>query len=94
MSAWLRGLGAVVLVAGLTTGAWAGWHLMRDTAFVEAASAYARHPGHPLFQADYYIAAARHYGLLALAVGGVLVGLAGGSALIGIGEALRRLPRR
>lgn len=94
MSAWLRLLAVLVLVTGLTTATLAGWHAARDTAYVEAAAAYDRHPGHPLFQADYYIAAARHFGLMALAGLGLLVGLAGGSALFGLGEVLRRLPRR
>jgi hypothetical protein len=94
VSGWLRTLGLLVLAAGLVTATVAGWHLTRDVAFAEAAAAYARHPEHPLFQADYYVAAARHYGLVALVVGGLLTGLAGGSTLLGLGEALRRLPRR
>jgi hypothetical protein len=94
VSVWLRALGALTLVAGVGTAVVAGWHLTRDTAYVEAAAAYDRHPGHPLFQADYYVAAARHYGLMALIAGGLLVGLAGGSALVALGQVLHRLPRR
>ena len=94
MSAWLRAVGALILVVGLATAAVAGWLLVRDTAYVEAAAAYDRHPGHPLFQADYYVAAARHYGLMAMIASGLLVGLGGGSALLGLGQVLRRLPRR
>jgi len=94
VSTWLRALGALILLAGLATAAVAGWHLTRDTAYAEAAAAYERHPGHPLFQADYYVAAIRHYGLMALIAGGLLVGLGGGSALLGLGEILRRLARR
>ena len=94
MSRWLRALGAVLLTLGLATATVAGWYLARDTAYADAADAYSRHPGHPLFQADYYLAAATHFGLLALVVGGLLVGLAGGSALLGLGEVLRRLSRR
>ncbi len=94
MSGWLRALGAAILLVGLATAAAAGWHLARDTAYVEAAAAYERHPGHPLFQADYYVAAGRHYGLMGLIAAGLLVGLGGGSALLGLGETLRRLPRR
>jgi hypothetical protein len=90
----LRALGALVVVGGLVTATVAGWHLTRDTAYAEAVAAYQRHPGHPLFQADYYVAAVRHYGLLALACGGLLIGLAGGSTLLGLGELLRRVPRR
>jgi hypothetical protein len=94
VSGWLRALGAVVLVLGLGTAAVAGWHFTRDTQFAEILAAYERHPEHALFQADYWLAAARHYGLLALGVGGLLFGLAAGSALLGLGEVLHRLPRR
>lgn len=94
MSRWLRGLGTVVLVLGLTTAAVAGWHLTRDTVFADAAAAYARHPEHPLFEVDYYRAAAWHYGLIAFVAGGLLIGLIAGSALLGLGTVLHRLPRR
>jgi hypothetical protein len=91
---WLRALGGVVLALGLASAVLAGWFLMRDVAFAEAAAAYRRHPGHPLFQADYWVAAIRHYGLVALVAGGLLVGLIGGSALLALGQVLRRLPPR
>src|SRR5262249_40564943 len=94
VSGWLRVLGTLVLVLGPAPAAVAGWHLTRDTAFADAAAAYARHPEHPLFEADYYRAAAWHYGLIAFVVGALLIGLTAGSALLGLGEALRRLPRR
>ena len=94
MSAWLRALGALVLVLGLGTAAVAGWHFTRDTQFAEILAAYERHPEHALFQADYWIAAARHYSLLALALGSLLFGLTAGTALLGLGEVLRRVPRR
>ena len=93
MSWWLRGLGIVLLAVGLGAAAWAGQILAGDTAFAEAAEAYARHPGHPLFQADYYVAAVHYYGMLALVVGGLLVGLGGGSMLLGLSAVLRRLDR-
>lgn len=92
MSAWLRGLGIAVLALGVASAATAGWFFASDVGYGEAAAAYARHPGHPLFQADYYLAAARHWGLLALTATGLLVGLVGGSLLLGVGQALRRLP--
>jgi len=94
VSAWLRGLGALILGLGVATAMAAGWYLTRDTTYAEALAAYDRHPGHPLFQADYYVAAARHYGLMGLVVAGLLVGLGGGSALVALGQVLRRLPRR
>jgi len=94
VSVWLRTLGTLVMVVGLATAAIAGWHFTRDTQFAEVLAAYERHPEHALFQADYWIAAARHYGMLALAIVGLCFGLAAGSALMGLGEVLRRLPRR
>jgi hypothetical protein len=93
MSWWLRGLGIVLLAVGLGAAVWAGQMVAGDVAFAEAAAAYARHPGHPLFQADYYVAGVRYYGMLALVVGGLLVGLVGGSLLLGLGAVLRRLDR-
>lgn len=92
MSAWLRGLGIAVLALGVASAAASGWLFASDVGYGEASAAYARHPGHPLFQADYYLAAARHWGLLALTATGLLVGLVGGSLLIGVGQVLRRLP--
>jgi hypothetical protein len=93
MSWWLRGLGIILLAVGLGVAAWAGQMVAGDTAFAEAAAAYARHPGHPLFQADYYVAAARYYGLFALVVGGLLIGLVGGSTLVGLSAVLQRVER-
>jgi hypothetical protein len=94
VSAWLRALGVLLGLTGVVTAIVAGWYVTRDVAYAEAAAAYARHPDHPLFQADYYTAAVRHFGLLTLVGLGLVVGLAGGSALLGIAEVLRRLPRR
>lgn len=94
MERWLRVLGALVLGLGLAVAAVAGWLVVGDEHFQEAAAAYARHPGHTLFQTEYWAAAARHYGLLAAAVAGVLGGLVVGGLLLGLGETLRRLPRR
>ena len=94
MSLWLRTLGALIGLSGVLTAVLAGWHVTRDAAYAEAAAAYARHPDHPLFQADYYVAAARHFGLLTLVALGLLVGLGGGSALIALADLVRRVGRR
>jgi hypothetical protein len=94
VSGWLRALGALVLVAGLMTACVAGWHLTRDAAFAEAAAAYARHPEHPLFEAEYYRAAVWHYGLVGFVIIGIVGGLIAGSTLLGQGETMRRLPPR
>jgi len=80
-------------VLGLATAAVTGWLAAGDAHFREVAAAYARHPEHTLFQTEYWLAAVRHYGLVAAAVGGLLGGLALGGILLALGELLRRVPR-
>lgn len=94
MAGLLRVLGSLVLVVGLVTAAVAGWLVAGDAHFREVAEAYARHPEHALFQAEYWAAAARHYGLLTAMAGGLLGGLVCGGILLGLGELLRRVPKR
>jgi hypothetical protein len=94
MPAFLRTLGVIVIGVGLTLAAVASWLLAGDEHFREVAAAYARHPEHTLFQTEYWTAAARHYGLLATAAGGLLGGLSLGGMLLALGELLRRVPRR
>jgi hypothetical protein len=93
MPGLLRALGTVVIVLGLAIGGISGWLLSGDATFREVAAAYARHPEHTLFQADYWRAAARHYALLAATVGGLLGGLSLGAMLLALGELLRRVRR-
>lgn len=92
MSTWLRTLGIVVLALGIGAGSYAGTRAFGDVAFEEAAAQYVRHPDHPLFQAEYYAVAGRHYGLVVGAVGGILGGLVFGSLLLGLGTLLSRGP--
>ena len=94
MATALRALGAVLAILGLAVAAVSAVLVWRDVQFVEVAAAYARHPDHALFRAEYLSAAARHYGLLAASVGGLVGGLAGGGMLLGLGELLRRVPPR
>jgi len=94
MSAILRGLGAAVALLGVGIGLVAGWFFATDAAYHEVAAAYARHPAHALFQAEYWAASLRHWGLMVAAAGGVAAGLVFGALLLGVGEVLRRLPRR
>jgi len=91
MASMLRALGAVVLLLGLGVAAVATWSVMGDDHFQEVALAYARHPDHTLFQAEYWTAAVRHYALLATAIGGTLGGLIAGALLLGMAELLRRV---
>jgi hypothetical protein len=94
MASALRALGVLLVILGVALASVAAVLLLRDAQFAEVAEAYARHPDHALFRAEYLTAAARHYGLLVAGVGGLLAGLAGGGMLLGIGELLRRVPRR
>ena len=94
MPGFLRVLGAVVIIVGLAVAGVAGWLLAGDAHFAEVAAAYARHPEHALFQGEYWAAAARHYGLLGAAAGGLLGGLSLGGMLLALAELLRRVPRR
>jgi hypothetical protein len=93
MPGFLRVLGVAILVLGLAAAGVAGWLVAGDAHFQEVAAAYARHPEHALFQTEYWVAAARHYGLVAAALGGLLGGLALGGILLALGELLRRVPR-
>jgi hypothetical protein len=92
MATALRALGALVVVLGLALVAVSAVLLWRDQHFAEVAAAYARHPEHALFRAEYLSAAAWHYGLVTAAVVGLLGGLGGGGLLLGVGELLRRVP--
>ena len=93
MAGFLRFLGTVVILVGLATAALAAWQLLGDEHFREVAIAYARHPEHALFQTEYWAAAAKHYGLMVAAAGGLLGGLSLGGMLLALGELLRRVPR-
>lgn len=90
MTAWLRFLGILVLALGVGLGAYGGTRAVGDTAFAEIAAQHERHPEHPLFQAEYYAAAGRHYGLIAGAIGGILGGLVFGSLLLGLATLVAR----
>ena len=92
MTAWLNTLGIVVLALGVGVGTYAGALAVGDTAFAEVATQYARHPEHPLFQAEYYAAAARHYGLVGGSIGAILGGLVCGSMLLGLATLVARRP--
>ncbi len=92
MTAWLRVLGIVVLALGVGAGTYAATRAAGDPAWAEIAAQYARHPDHLSFQAEYYPAAVRHYGLIAMAVVGILGGLVFGSLLLGIATLLARPP--
>lgn len=94
MATALRALGALLVILGMIVAVVATVLVARDEQFAEIAAAYARHPDHALFRAEYLTAAARYYGLMAAGAGGLLAGLAAGAVLLGIGELLRRVSRQ
>ncbi len=94
MAGFLRLLGVAILIVGLAVAAVSAWLLAADTHFREVVAAYARHPEHPLFQGEYWVAAGRHYGLLAALLGGLLGGPSLGGILLALAELLRRVPPR
>jgi len=92
MATSLRALGILVIVLALGVAGVAAWQLAADTRFPDVVAAYGRHPDHPIFEAEYVLAAARHYGLLAAVAGSLFAGVVFGALLLGLGEVLRRLP--
>jgi hypothetical protein len=94
MATALRALGVLLVILGVVVAAVAIMLVTRDEQFAEVAAAYARHPDHALFRAEYLTAAARYYGLMAAGAGGLLAGLVAGGMLLGIGELLRRVSPR
>jgi hypothetical protein len=92
MTAWLRVLGIAVLALGIGGGTYAATRAAGDVAWQEIAAQYARHPDHPLFQAEYYGAAVRHYAFVAGAFAGILGGVVFGSLLLGVATLLGRSP--
>ena len=94
MATALRALGVLLVILGMIVAVVATVLVARDEQFAEIAAAYARHPDHALFRAEYLTAAARYYGLMAAGAGGLLAGLAAGAVLLGIGELLRRVSRQ
>jgi hypothetical protein len=90
MTTWLRLLAIALLAGGLGTAGWAGTRALGDTAFAEAAKALARHPEHVMFQAEYYVAAARYYGLVATAVASGVGGVVFASILLALASLLQR----
>lgn len=92
MTAWLRGLGAVMLALGFGFAGYTSTLAFTDEGYVQAREAYERHEDHPLFEAKYQAAAVRHYALLGGAVVSLLGGLVCSSLLFGLAGVMGRLP--
>jgi len=94
MPTLLRVLAVLVVALGVLLAAAAGWQLATDEHFREVAEAYARHPDHALFQGEYWVAAARHYGQIVAVVGGLLGGLSLGAVMFALAELVADRRRR
>jgi hypothetical protein len=94
MPTLLRVLAILVVALGALLAGLAGWQLATDERFREVAEAYARHPDHALFQSEYWVAAARHYGQIAAVVGGLLGGLSLGAVMLALAELVADKRRR
>jgi len=90
MTAWLRLLGVTVLAVGIGLGSYAATRAIGDVDFADVVARHERHPEHIMFQAEYYAAATRHYGLVAGAVGGIVGGLVFGTILLALGTLVGR----
>lgn len=93
MSAYLRLLAVVLLVAGIGVSALATRAALGDEAYFRAAEALERHSDHILFQAEYHAAFARHVGYILGAVLSAVGGVVGSAMLLGLAAILRRLDR-
>ena len=93
MQRYLRVLGLVLLIGGLTIGAVATDKAIGDEAFFKARDALARHPDNVLFLGEYYAALLRHLAYAGTALLAGLLGVVGSAVLLGLHAVLRRLDR-
>jgi hypothetical protein len=93
MQSYLRVLGLVLLIGGLTIGAVAIGKAIGDEDFFKAGEALTRHPDHVLFQGEYYAALLRHIAYIGTAMLAGLLGVVGSAVLLGLHAVLRRLER-
>lgn len=93
MSAYLRVLGVVLLVAGVTGCVVATRWTLADDTYYRAAQALERHSDHIIFQAEYQASLARHVAYVAGAVLSGLGGVVGSAVLFGLAAILRRVDR-
>lgn len=93
MSAYLRVLGAVCIVAGMLGCTLATRAALTDDTYYRAAFALERHADHILYQAEYQAAMVRHVAYIVTAVACGVGGVLGSAVLFGLAAVLRRLAR-
>ena len=93
MSAYLRVLGALCIVAGVLVCALSTHAVLTDDTYYRAAFALERHADHILYQAEYQAALARHVAYIVTAVVSGVGGVVGSALLFGLAAVLQRLGR-
>jgi hypothetical protein len=94
MSAYLRVLGALCIVAGLLACALATRAALIDDTYYRAAFALERHADHILYQAEYQAALVRHVAYIVTAVVSAVGAVLASALLFGLAAVLRRLDCR
>lgn len=85
MAAYLKMLGAIVMVLGILTGIYFLQTARGDEAYRRAELMRERNPGNVLFESEYRVARAQRIFLFYSAAGSFLTALVGGSLLWGVG---------
>jgi hypothetical protein len=93
MRLYLRSVAALLLLGGLLIAVVAGSWAVFDEPFFKATEALARHPGHVLFQGEYYAALVRHIAYIVVAIIGLLLGTVASAMLFGLHAVMVRLER-
>jgi hypothetical protein len=90
MVAYMRILGATLIVAGVLGSAMCGRAVRADEAYYRALKGLEKYPNNVLYQTEFKMAEPRHMLLLAGAFGGAPAGLVLGSLSLGIAAILAR----
>lgn len=93
MSAYLKALSAVCLVAGVVVCVLSTRAALTDETYYRAAFALGRHADDILYQAEYQAALARHAAYIVTAIVSGVGGVVGSALLVGLAAILRRLDR-
>ncbi len=93
MTAYLRVVGTVLLLAGIVVCIMATRMTLADDTYYQRALAVQRHSDHILFQAEYQAALVRHVAYIVAAVMSALIGVVGSAVTFGLAAILQRLER-
>jgi hypothetical protein len=91
MAAYLRLLGALLCVLGISGSIFCANAAVYDDAYFDALRAFEKYPGNVLFTTEFKMTEPRHMLLLAGAFASAPLGLILGSMCLGLSSVLRRL---